>query len=70
MPADQLFAPFTRGVTESSISGMGLGLALAQRIVQAHGGSLTASAASPAADVPGTAFTICLPVLPQPRLDE
>ncbi|MEG0936454.1 MAG: sensor histidine kinase KdpD [Comamonas sp.] len=67
MPADQLFAPFTRGVTESSISGMGLGLALAQRIVQAHGGSL---AASPAADVPGTAFTICLPVLPQPRLDE
>ncbi|RGE43750.1 sensor histidine kinase KdpD [Comamonas testosteroni] len=60
-----LFEPFTRGVSESAVSGMGLGLALAQHIVQAHGGSLevTSSAA-------GAKFTIRLPVLEQPEIDE
>ncbi len=67
MAADQLFEPFTRGVTESSVSGMGLGLTLAQRIVQAHGGSLQAQ---PGPDGCGTVFTIRLPVPEQPRLDE
>ena len=67
MAADQLFEPFTRGVTESSVSGMGLGLTLAQRIVQAHGGSLQAQ---PGPDGYGTVFTIRLPVPEQPRLDE
>jgi two-component system, OmpR family, sensor histidine kinase KdpD len=63
---DQLFAPFSRGHAESSISGIGLGLALAQRIVQAHGGSLHAAAAEPG---PGAVFSLALPVLPQPALD-
>ena len=67
MAADQLFEPFIRGVTESSVSGMGLGLTLAQRIVQAHGGSLQAQ---PGPDGCGTVFTIRLPVPEQPRLDE
>ncbi len=62
---EQLFEPFMRGVTESSVSGMGLGLALARRIVQAHGGSLDA-VSSPA----GTVFNIRLPVPEQPRLDD
>jgi two-component system sensor histidine kinase KdpD len=39
LSAQQLFEPFTRGQAESAVFGMGLGLALAQRIVQAHGGS-------------------------------
>ncbi|TDS76666.1 sensor histidine kinase KdpD [Comamonas sp. JUb58] len=63
---EQLFAPFSRGHAESSISGIGLGLALAQRIVQAHGGSLHAAAAEPG---PGAVFSLVLPVLPQPALD-
>ena len=73
MAADQLFEPFIRGVTESSVSGMGLGLTLAQRIVQAHGGSLQAQplAAETAGEGgAGTVFTIRLPVPEQPRLDE
>uniref|UniRef100_UPI0005BE68CB ATP-binding protein n=1 Tax=Comamonas sp. B-9 TaxID=1055192 RepID=UPI0005BE68CB len=63
---EQLFAPFSRGHAESSISGIGLGLALAQRIVQAHGGHLDAAAAEPG---PGAVFSLALPVLPQPALD-
>ncbi|GAB1387001.1 DUF4118 domain-containing protein [Melaminivora sp.] len=63
------FEPFTRGAreVESSISGMGLGLALAQRIAQAHGGSLQAA---PASSPPGTAFTLRLPLAEQPALDD
>ncbi|MDR2327650.1 MAG: sensor histidine kinase KdpD [Acidovorax sp.] len=63
---EQLFEPFTRGSAESSISGIGLGLALARRIVQAHGGSLTAHAAQPG---PGAVLEMALPVLDQPALD-
>ncbi|WP_370680914.1 DUF4118 domain-containing protein [Comamonas sp. GB3 AK4-5] len=63
---EQLFEPFTRGSAESSIFGIGLGLALGRRIVQAHGGSLTAYAAQPG---PGAVFVIALPVLEQPALD-
>jgi two-component system sensor histidine kinase KdpD len=46
---------------------MGLGLTLAQRIVEAHGGRLELAAASPG---PGTIFTIRLPVPEQPELDD
>ncbi|MEX8194508.1 DUF4118 domain-containing protein [Comamonas guangdongensis] len=67
MAAAQLFEPFTRGVTESSVSGMGLGLTLAQRIVEAHGGTLEAESGAAGE---GTLFTIRLPVPEQPRLDE
>ena len=63
----QLFEPFTRGSAESAVSGMGLGLALAQRIVQVHGGVLSASSAP---EPSGTQFTIRLPIQPQPTLDE
>jgi two-component system sensor histidine kinase KdpD len=41
-------------------------LALARRIVQAHGGSLTAHAAQPG---PGAVLEMALPVLDQPALD-
>ena len=62
-----LFEPFTRGGVESPVSGMGLGLALARRIVQAHGGELEVAPAQPG---PGTVFTIRLPVEQQPELDD
>ncbi|MEG2049937.1 MAG: ATP-binding protein, partial [Comamonas sp.] len=65
MAAQQLFEPFTRGVKESAVSGMGLGLTLAQHIVQAHGGSLEATSSAA-----GAKFTIRLPVLEQPEIDE
>jgi two-component system, OmpR family, sensor histidine kinase KdpD len=50
IPADAvetLFQPFRRGHTEGHITGVGLGLALAERIMQAHGGSITASNVAP-----------------------
>lgn len=65
--AEQLFEPFTRGVTESSVSGMGLGLTLAQRIVEAHGGSLQAESTLA---TQGTVFRLRLPVPEQPPVDE
>ena len=67
VPAEQLFDPFTRGQTESTVFGMGLGLALAQRIAQAHGGSLRVAAAQPG---PGTVFSLHLPVPDQPAMGE
>ena len=64
---EQLFEPFTRGQAESAVFGMGLGLALAQRIVQAHGGRLRVATADPG---PGTIFSVHLPVPEQPAMDE
>ena len=45
--ADALFAKFKRGDKESSTPGVGLGLAICRAIVQAHGGTISAHAASP-----------------------
>jgi two-component system sensor histidine kinase KdpD len=67
LPTEQLFEPFIRGHAESAVFGMGLGLALAQRIVQAHGGSLQVAAAMPG---PGSVFSVHLPVPTQPALDD
>ncbi|WP_347659329.1 ATP-binding protein, partial [Comamonas thiooxydans] len=67
LSAEQLFEPFTRGQAESAVFGMGLGLALAQRIVQAHGGRLRVAQADPG---PGTIFSVHLPVPEQPAMDE
>lgn len=66
MDTAQLFEPFTRGQTETAVSGMGLGLALAQRIVQAHGGSLSAATAEAGT---GSVFFIKLPLTQQPDID-
>jgi len=67
LSAQQLFEPFTRGQSESAVFGMGLGLALALRIVQAHGGRLEVAAAEPG---PGAVFRVRLPVPEQPSLDD
>jgi signal transduction histidine kinase len=61
-PADlpHLFTPFFR--TDRSrardTGGVGLGLALARRIAEAHGGRISARAA----EGPGTVFRVTLPV--------
>jgi two-component system OmpR family sensor kinase len=40
---ETIFEPFFRGKTEGSFSGYGLGLAITQRVVQAHGGTVKAA---------------------------
>ena len=57
-----LFAqePVARDATDS---GLGIGLSLARRITELHGGSLTASSAGPGQ---GTTFTMLLPTCPSP----
>ena len=62
IPADELshiFEPFYRGAQAVSqqVHGNGLGLSLVQRIVRAHGGSVTVRPR----EAGGTAFTIALP---------
>ncbi len=69
IPAHELphiFEPFYRGALPVSeqIHGNGLGLSLVQRIVRAHGGSVSVSAREGG----GTAFTIVLPAAaPEPN---
>lgn len=56
----QLFTPFFRSdrSRQRGTGGVGLGLALARRIVEAHGGTLTVESAVG----PGDTFTIRLPL--------
>ena len=58
---ERLFDPFTRGLKESSIAGVGLGLALCRSIVQAHGGAIRAHRRQPH----GASFEIRLPLAGQ-----
>lgn len=64
--ADALFEPFTRGVKESSITGVGLGLALCRSIVSAHGGSIEAVPLAPR----GARFEIRLPLGKPPEMEQ
>jgi PAS domain S-box-containing protein len=61
----KIFEPFEQGGRKSkeSLQGLGLGLAIAQRIVKAHGGTLTVS--SPGTNC-GTTFTLELKLVPAP----
>ncbi len=56
---ERIFEPFTRlsGTTRHGSGGTGLGLSIARRIVDAHGGSIRASAPSGG----GARFTVVLP---------
>ncbi len=60
-----LFEPFTRGQQESSVTGIGLGLALAKRIVEAHGGHIEAHPGA----TRGLHFIITLPAGTPPPLE-
>ena len=59
---ETIFEPFFRSKIESSYSGYGLGLAITQRVVQAHGGTVLATNR----DAGGLVVTITL----QPCMDE
>ena len=61
MPADilqKVFMPFYRGPGEKTGTGFGLGLAIAKRAIERHGGTLTARNGTPH----GLVMTISLPV--------
>lgn len=62
---DKLFDPFERGRRESAVAGAGLGLALARRIVQAHGGKIEARQRHPH----GAVFVVTLPASPPPEVE-
>ena len=55
---EAIFEKFTRGEKESSIPGVGLGLAICRAIIEAHGGSIRAAAAVEG----GAAFIFSLPL--------
>ncbi|MDR3572063.1 MAG: DUF4118 domain-containing protein [Candidatus Pacebacteria bacterium] len=63
--SERLFEPFARGKTESSIAGVGLGLALCRNIITAHGGIVRAEAKQPS----GTRFEIRLPLGTPPKFE-
>jgi two-component system sensor histidine kinase KdpD len=63
--AESLFEPFTRGQKESSITGVGLGLALCRSIVSAHGGTIRARQRTPR----GASFEIRLPAGTPPAIE-
>lgn len=57
----QIFEKFTRGERESATAGVGLGLAVCDAILQAHGGRIWADPA-PVSGIPaGARFTLALP---------
>jgi signal transduction histidine kinase len=57
-----VFDPFRRGAGVDAVPGAGLGLFVARRIVEAHGGEITAETAPGA----GSTFTVRLPAGPAP----
>jgi two-component system sensor histidine kinase KdpD len=57
-----LFKKFTRGRSESSTRGVGLGLAICKAAVEAHGGTISAAPAEGG----GAEFTIDLPLTTMP----
>lgn len=62
---EKLFEPFSRGQKESSIAGVGLGLALCRSIIVAHGGTIHAESRAPH----GSVFEIRLPLGAPPEIE-
>jgi len=60
----RLFDKFTRGNSESTTPGVGLGLAICRSIVEAHNGSIQAANHPPH----GAQFSFTLPVKPMPAM--
>ncbi|MCV2351655.1 DUF4118 domain-containing protein [Paucibacter sp. Y2R2-4] len=59
---EQLFAKFTRGNSESSTPGVGLGLAICRAIVEVHGGRIWAERSSAFGEQGGASFVLSLPL--------
>ncbi|KAF0815079.1 Sensor protein KdpD [Andreprevotia sp. IGB-42] len=68
--AEQLFAKFARGESESATPGVGLGLAICRTIIEAHGGTIQAHNLAPDSGKHGAAFTFTLPAGNPPALPE
>ena len=66
---EALFDKFERGHKEGATPGVGLGLAIARAIVQAHGGSIAAANRLGPAGIDGARFSIRLP-RGEPPLDD
>jgi signal transduction histidine kinase len=60
----RIFEPYERAVNYTSISGLGLGLYISRRIVEAHGGTLRVSSELGR----GSVFTAVLPGSVAPAL--
>lgn len=58
---ERIFEKFERGSRESSLPGVGLGLAICRAIVQAHGGQIQGSNRRAHGSIAGARFTIALP---------
>lgn len=61
--AERIFQPFVRLVGRSQYEGSGMGLAICRKIVEGHGGEITASSVAGQ----GTIFVITLPIPAQPN---
>ena len=57
---ERIFDLFAQGTGDSTVGGLGIGLALARRLVELHGGQLTATSAGPGK---GATFAIRLPTI-------
>ena len=60
---DRIFEPYTQVGEQSRAGGLGLGLAICKRLVEAHGGSI---AVRPRRDR-GSAFVFTLPAADEPE---
>ncbi len=56
---EHVFEPFRQGTSSTMRTGMGLGLAIVERLVELHGGSITANSAGVGK---GTEFVVSLPL--------
>lgn len=65
-----LFDKFTRGQTESTTPGVGLGLAICKAIIEAHRGNIAAANAEIDAQGGGAEFSIMLPRREPPTVSE
>lgn len=60
-----VFEPFRRGQNVGNVAGIGLGLSVARKIVEAHGGSIGVHSAAGS----GSVFSVSLPLVSRARAD-